>query len=640
MQSTPKLSQEDKYGAVYRRSGLWAALWTITIALSGFWNISNLKNQAVFLATSEARAHWNKDQAFRKWATKHGGVYVKPDERTPPSPYLAHLQDRDVETSDGTKLTLMNPAYMMRQMTEEFEVLYGIKGKITGQILLNPINKADSWELEALKAFDKGLTERIETAGIGGKPYLRLMRPMIMAEGCVKCHGHLGFKVGDIRGGVSISVPLTPYLQSLQAHRGTMVVAHASIWLLGLVMIGWMFWRACRHVKEKQMVEETLRRAQKMDAIGQLTGGIAHDFNNILGIILGNLNLLKLEMVDNPKALGRVRAADRAALRAADLTKQLLGFSRKQTLQRIPVDINQAIREMESLIARSVTPEVEVEYNLKAGLWLTEIDPGDFADSLLNLVLNARDAMSGPGKLGIETANTVVGSNKQRRQDPTVDSGEYVEVTVSDNGCGISQKIMDRIFEPFFTTKPQGKGTGLGMSMVFGFVQRSNGHIRIDSEPNTGTIIHLFLPRSAQKEISPMVTEARKDPSTLHGNEKILIVDDEKELLDLSKRYLEELGYTAVCATSGQEALDILVSEPDIDLLFSDVVMPGGMNGYELSEKALQNRPELKVLLTSGYADNTAKPDAISFESLLRKPYSRTALAQRIRSLFDSQKIS
>ncbi|MBL6947443.1 MAG: PAS domain S-box protein [Rhodospirillales bacterium] len=235
---------------------------TLLVVASSVWNVNHLENHAKYLATEEARANWNKDQAFRRWATRHGGLYVRPDERTPPNPYLEHLPNRDVVTTDGVKLTLMNPAYMMSQMTKEFESMYGIKGKITGQILLNPKNEADPWELNALKQFDEGVKEVSEQTDIDGSPYLRLMRPMVMKKGCVLCHGHLGFKVGDIRGGVSISVPLTPYFAAAQESKTYLISTHGVVWIIGMLTIGLVSWRGQKREIERRQVEEALRESE------------------------------------------------------------------------------------------------------------------------------------------------------------------------------------------------------------------------------------------------------------------------------------------------------------------------------------------------------------------------------------------
>jgi len=237
-------------------------LWTLIIAGLILSDLLHMEEQVITFATAEARASWDKDQAFRRWATRHGGVYVKPDSRTPPNPYLAHLPNRDIETTDGMKLTLLNPAFMMRQMAQEYEEMYGVKGSITGQVLLNPINQADPWELATLKRFDAGEKEVIETADIDDQPYLRLMRPMIMEEGCVKCHGHLGFKEGDIRGGVSIAIPLTPYFNTLASNVRISYVAHGGIWLFGILGIGFVAVRSAQREKERQESDAALEASQ------------------------------------------------------------------------------------------------------------------------------------------------------------------------------------------------------------------------------------------------------------------------------------------------------------------------------------------------------------------------------------------
>lgn len=251
------------------RYAVFAALaLTLLVVTSLFWNINNLNNQAVYLATKEAQANWNKDQALRLWATRHGGLYVKPDERTPPNPYMEQLPNRDVETTDGVKLTLMNPAYMMRQMTKEFEALYGIKGKITGQLLLNPANKPDPWELRALKQFDNGTKEVLGQENINGAPFIRLMRPIVMTEGCDLCHGHQGFKVGDIRGGVSISVPLTPYFEVAREGKIPQFFTHGAVWSFGIFTIGFVSWRGQQRKREKREAEKQLG-----DAIESISEG-------------------------------------------------------------------------------------------------------------------------------------------------------------------------------------------------------------------------------------------------------------------------------------------------------------------------------------------------------------------------------
>ena len=389
-------------------------------------------------------------------------------------------------------------------------------------------------------------------------------------------------------------------------------------------------------MEARKLAEDAHRRSQKMDAIGQLTGGIAHDFNNILAVILGNLEILELQITPDDDVKKRMEAMRKAGQRAADLTKQLLSFSRSQATQLTITNINNVITEMEALISHSLTPEVEVEHHFADDLWLTEIDPGDFKDVLVNLSINARDAMSGHGHLCIETRNTSL-DDDYCAQNIEVIPGRYVELSVSDNGEGISEHLQEHIFEPFFSTKEQGKGTGLGLAMVYGFVKRSGGHIKVYSESGVGTTFRLYLPRVDGEE-EPLEQNDEHTEELPRGNETILAVDDEAMLLELTRESLESLGYRVLTAGNGNRALELFNSEPDIDLLFSDVVMPGGINGYELAEQVTAKRSDIKILLTSGYTEKVMihKGYARFNENLLSKPYKRADLAKRVRVILDS----
>jgi signal transduction histidine kinase len=389
-------------------------------------------------------------------------------------------------------------------------------------------------------------------------------------------------------------------------------------------------------ITEQTLTEEALRRTQKMDAVGQLTGGIAHDFNNILAITQGNLDQLEHQVHGNERALEQVGAIRRSTERGVNLTRQLLGFSRGKAARVALTDINQLIAGMDNLLRRSLTPEVEVERRFEPHLWLTEIDPGDFEDAFLNLILNAKDAMRGRGRLQLETANCTVAENGSAQQ-PNTPPGDYVKLTVTDNGSGIPVADREHIFEPFFTTKQRGKGTGLGLAMVFGFSKRSGGLISFTSQLGEGTSFQLYLPRARHREESLDEALRRENPvaEAAGGNEKILVVEDERDLLDLAEESLAALGYHVISARNGPQALEILEEEPDIALLFSDVVMPGGMNGYELAERASNRNPEIRILLTSGYISRSATDPELSrlHADLLNKPYTHSELAQRIRNL-------
>ncbi len=399
---------------------------------------------------------------------------------------------------------------------------------------------------------------------------------------------------------------------------------------------------AVRHVqsdKDREKTEHQLRHAKKMDAIGQLTGGIAHDFNNILGVILGNLTLLKPDVSGIESARKRVITIEKSAQRAANLTKQLLGFSRQQTAEVTHADINRVIGGMESLIARTVTPAIEVENKFADDLWLTRIDAGDFQDALLNLIINARDAMPNSGHLILETRNFTMDVNYCSQNEGAI-PGDYVELSVIDSGEGIAAEYQDYIFDPFFTTKTQGKGTGLGLAMVFGFVKRSDGYIKVYSEKGSGSTFRIYLPRAEGEEQRSLdITEKLSVPP--RGNETILVVDDEEGLLELARDFLLELGYQVVTATKGTEALECLKREPAIDLLFSDVVMPGGISGYELAEQAVTMQPGIKVLLTSGYTGKAAiSGDQTRAETnVLVKPYTQLDMASRIREILGAVKL-
>lgn len=390
-----------------------------------------------------------------------------------------------------------------------------------------------------------------------------------------------------------------------------------------------------RDITERRQIEKELRRSQKMEAIGQLTGGIAHDFNNLLGIILGNLELLELELPSNDRSHEKIRSIYKAGQRAAKLTKQLLNFSRSEAEQVATTNINQLLEDINDLIKRSLTPEIEITHQLDTNLWMTEIDSGDFEDSLLNLCINARDAMNGHGHITITTKN-ITFDTAYYEQNPDIKPGDYVEIAISDNGEGIPSELKEKIFEPFYTTKDLGKGTGLGLAMVYGFVKRSGGSIKLDSEAGVGTTFRLYIPRTNKEELNINQSGMEKNDIP-YGQETILVVDDEEGLLNLAKALLEKQGYHVLTANDGNKALEILSEDPTIDLLFSDIVMPKDINGYELAEKATALRHELKVLLTSGYTEKVQlKDEQKQFaNNILSKPYNYEALAKRVRRILD-----
>ncbi|WP_395022547.1 PAS domain S-box protein [Dongia sp.] len=390
-----------------------------------------------------------------------------------------------------------------------------------------------------------------------------------------------------------------------------------------------------RDVTERIRLEEQLRQSQKLEAVGQLTGGIAHDFNNLLTIIVCNLDLMKELPKVPPSAMQSIDLALNAALRGADLTRRLVAFARSQSLVPQSFSLNDRVSATVDLLHRTLGEHVEIKLVLEPNLWPAMADPSQFESALVNLAINARDAMEQSGRLTIETANTHLDEDYVRG-NPEVAVGDYALLCVSDTGSGMTPEVLARAFEPFFTTKAS-KGTGLGLSMVYGFARQSKGHVKIYSEPGHGTTIRLYLPRAVAKAGA---TGARK-PDLLQAarpNERILVVEDNTDVRETVVRQLRDLGYDTLEAPGGAEAIDILVTDERVDLLFSDVVMPGGMDGTQLAEAATALRPGLKVLLTSGFARASIQDGATSayLKNLLSKPYRKTELAERLRATLDA----
>ncbi|MEH6497092.1 MAG: ATP-binding protein [Pseudomonas marincola] len=399
-------------------------------------------------------------------------------------------------------------------------------------------------------------------------------------------------------------------------------------------------------ITERTRLEDQLRQSQKMEAVGQLTGGIAHDFNNMLGIIMGNLDFLRDKIDGDAKAMGFLEQAYRGVERGADITRKLLAFSGGKGGVLQLTNVNCFITDLERLIAKSLTPKITVKTVLADDIWNTNIDPGELENALLNLSLNASHVMPDDGLLVIETSNEIL-DEQYVQMTPGSSTGEYVMISITDTGCGMTADVVEQIFQPFFTTKEAGKGTGLGLSMVYGFVQRSEGHITVNSEPGKGSTFNIYLPRAMGEPDTVRKFDAEIVAALPRGGETILVVDDEEGLLDVAVGYLEDLGYKTQTATSGKRALEILHNSNNIELLFSDVVMPGGIDGYDLGMKVLELYPNIKVLLTSGFtpklesALNEGVPlvKALS-KDLLNKPYNQLELALAIRKALDGEVIN
>ena len=384
-----------------------------------------------------------------------------------------------------------------------------------------------------------------------------------------------------------------------------------------------------RDLTEKQAAEAQMRHVQKMDAIGQLTGGVAHDFNNILTVITGTIGILEEAVADRPELVSIAKLIDEAAERGASLTKHLLAFARKQPLQPREIDVNALVLEAAKLLHPTLGEHVEIKPILADDAWTALVDPSQLTTAVLNLALNARDAMPGGGKLSLETNNVYLDENYASMHSE-VTPGNYVMVAVSDTGAGIPASLLERVFDPFFTTKEVGKGTGLGLSMVFGFIKQSGGHIKIYSEEGHGTSVKMYLPRATG--LNQTAAEALISANVEGGNETVLVVEDDSMVRRYVVTQVESLGYTTHEAANAVDALKILDGER-IDLLFTDVIMPGTMNGRQLVEEALRRQPSLKVLYTSGYTENAIVHHGRldSGVLLLAKPYRKSELARMLR---------
>ena len=403
--------------------------------------------------------------------------------------------------------------------------------------------------------------------------------------------------------------------------------------------------------KLRQEAEETLRQSQKMEAVGLLSGGIAHDFNNLLTIIIGNLDTMRRALVDaaNPGTVAELRSkltkpvesALKGANSAAQLTQRLLAFSRRQALEPARVDLDRLVSDMIEILHRSLGEDINIETVLGAGLWPTFVDAHQVENVLLNLALNAKAAMPKGGHLTIETANCYLDDAYVERFGD-IEAGQYVLLCVSDTGTGIRTEILDRVFEPFFTTKPQGEGSGLGLAMVHGFVKQSGGHIRIYSEQGHGTTVKIYLPRATGDEkvaAVPAGKPARATPTAgARKDETVLVVEDNDGVREYAVEVLEQLGYRVLAASDAKEALRLLSDGKHVDLLFTDIVLPGAITGRVLADQAKDIRPDLRVLYTTGYTRNAIvhqgrlDPDV----HLLNKPYTQQSLARKVRDMLDS----
>lgn len=775
--------------------------WSLLLLASALFTIYEHKDTLANVALAEARAAIGRDILYRRWGAAHGGVYAPVTDKTTPNPYLSHLPERDISTPSGRKLTLINPAYMTRQVYElarESETFLGT-GHLTSLKPIRPENVPDPWERSALESFEKGAREASEMVTIDNQPHMRLMRAFVTEQACLKCHAAQGYKEGDIRGGLSVTLPVQPLFDATRTQLFGRLATQGFIWILGLGMtalgsrqltrtaraqkqaetelqeqalrleeeisdrqatqeslqeseaklleqnyelqateemlrvqlgeyersqtqmkqlnsnlqaifdvsplpiiistytdgivreisqtfcnsfgycrediIGktgldlglWsdiserhIFVRAIdeQHsisgypgeirnlngevrnirmygtkidfrnepcllivimdVTEQKRTEDELRQAQKMDVVGQLAGGVAHDFNNMLTAIIGSAEMMERHVKDDPTVAKLLTTIQEAAGRSADLTGQLLAFSRKGSTRTIQVWMNKTVQSVIGLLERTIDKNIRLETRLIADHDLVIGDPAQLQNALLNLGINARDAMPNGGTITFATATVYLDSGYCGSHHFHVQPGSYVEISVSDTGMGIKKDVIDHIFEPFFTTKGIGKGTGLGLAAVYGTVKEHHGSINVYSEQGMGTVFKIYLP----------LADEQKSPETLEnlpqrGTGGILLVDDEMLIREMGQALLEDHGYQVFLAENGKQALEIYENErANIQLVILDVVMPV-MGGKETLQRLLESYPTVKVLMSSGFHQDETNDSFIKLGAcgFIQKPY-------------------
>jgi PAS domain S-box-containing protein len=389
------------------------------------------------------------------------------------------------------------------------------------------------------------------------------------------------------------------------------------------------------NVTEQRLAEEQLRRSQRLEAVGKLTGGVAHDFNNLLAVILGNVNIVMDRVGEDSELVDLLDAVQRAALRGRELTQRLLAFSRSQPLSPEVLDLSELVGDLKGLLGRTLGETIRIETRVESRLWTTLADRGQVENALLNLALNAKHAMATGGRLVIEVRNQEV-SDADAALQAGVAPGDFVVLSVADDGTGMGPEVLERAFEPFFTTKEVGEGSGLGLSMVYGFAKQSNGTATIESELGQGTTVRLYLPRAREaarpSERGPVLEEPKGQ------GERILVAEDDTEVRRLVVKVLDNLGYDVLEAEDGKACLQRLLEMGEVDLLLSDIVLPGGMSGPEMVRQAKQGRPDLKVMFMSGYADSSVRPLGDLGESfeIIAKPFTKRQLAHRLRAVLDA----
>lgn len=734
--------------------------WTIVIIISAYNDLNNLNNFFLSVAESQLKVSYEKDLIYRKWASNHGGIYVPITDSTPPNPALSNIAERDITTPSGVELTLINPAYMTRQVHELGNLNYPLKGKITSLKPINKINMPDPWEKKTLELFDEGLDEYTELLDIDGTKKLRFMKALITEESCLKCHGSQGYKVGDIRGGISVSMELSNFNQELSTNIKSVIINHTIIWFIVLILFLMMFYKLISNEKsqeyytKKLIIEQnnlstTLKsigegvivtdlkglitrinstalnliavteiealghnigsiykisegksenkileiiskvimekkttsisssyilqsktnqrynvvstcsaielkdkgcigtiivfrdmtyqvemrkkmlQSEKFDTIGQLTSGIAHDFNNMLGGIIGGTELLLTHLKNDEKSFKYLQLIHQSGIRASELTKLLLTFSKTQNIELNPVDIKKIALEVISIVVKNKAENIFFETVFNSSNNIVLGDKSLIHNLFLNLFINSIHALPNGGKIICNFENIIHNNNSTYIGLPY---GEYLNIEISDTGLGIPADILPKIFDPFFTTKQLNKGTGLGLSSVYSTINKLKGSITVSSEVNQGTTFNILLPVSKQNLQENLIQP------TVKGHGLMLVIDDDEIQRNIAKDLLSELGYKVVLASDGYEGIQkYRDNREEINLVLLDMIMPG-MNGLECFKLLKDIDLDVKVLVTSGCCkdDDLNKLKELGCNDFISKPYSLNILSKSISSILNN----
>ncbi|WP_306599908.1 ATP-binding protein [Geothrix sp. 21YS21S-2] len=607
---------------IVRRAVLWTLVVAVIIGTGAVF--SHRETRAI--ALGRARDSFQKDVTTRQWVTQRGGVYVPLDERTAPNPHLAHVRDREIITTSGKVLTLVNPAYLTRMLHELGREKYGLQGHITSLKPIRAANAADPWEVRALRALETGAAEFYEESPVDGRPTLRFMGALVTQEGCLRCHASQGYQVGDVRGGISVTVPM-PRGSALVGGLGNLptLIVMGAVWSVGLIVIllagRWNLARLQdrqRSETERDLLQAQLAQAQKMESLGALAGGVAHDMNNVLGAILGLASATVDRHAPGDPTRRALETIIKAAERGGKTVRGLLSFARQSPAEERDLDLNGILQEEARLLEHTTLARVALTLDLAPDLRPIRGDASALSHALMNLCVNAVDAMPQGGTLALRTRNV---------------DGDWIELSVEDTGEGMPPAVLERALDPFFTTKDVGRGTGLGLSLVYSTVKAHLGQLEIQSEPGRGTRVRMRFPVSesaAQQALEAQEAREAAQPGAL----RVLLVDDD-ELIQYSIRtVLEVLGHAATAVSSGEEALRLLEGGFQPQVVILDMNMPG-LGGPGTLPRLRALRPDLPVLLATGRADPTAMDlaEAHPQVKLLSKPFTMEDLRRELQRL-------